>query len=196
MAIVGFAVAVAQEIGLPPIGGYYILNLLYPLWILPIFGSIRLAHPKSYYAYWFYRCNPAKYFRAVQRFGLEAEYADLVARQVSELTDDERKYIQSMQRLIDTGTVWKLSGFIRKEAERFNCARTLQTTTKRPKAALTHTMQYPVWWKNGAELAQMRSNQSRSSQPMAVVKSRFDFMKQFPMFATLAAASVSSAPTR
>jgi hypothetical protein len=57
-------------------------------------------------------------------------------------------------------------------------------------------MQYPVWWKNRAELAQMRSNQSRSSQPLAVVKSRFDFMKQFPMFATLAAASVSSAPTR
>jgi hypothetical protein len=81
MAIVGLAAAVAQEIGLPPIGGYYILNLLYPLWILPIFGAMRLAHPKSYYAYWFYRRNPAKYFRAVQRFGLENEYADLIAQQ-------------------------------------------------------------------------------------------------------------------
>jgi hypothetical protein len=30
-AIVGIAAGVAQEIGLPPIGGYYILNLLYPL---------------------------------------------------------------------------------------------------------------------------------------------------------------------
>jgi hypothetical protein len=29
----------------------------------------------------------------------------------------------------------------------------------------------------------------RSSQPLAGVISRFDFMKQFPMFATLAAAS-------
>jgi hypothetical protein len=54
-AIVGIAVGVAQEIGLPPIGGYYILNLLYPLWLLPIFGAIRLARPESYYANWFYR---------------------------------------------------------------------------------------------------------------------------------------------
>jgi hypothetical protein len=97
MAIVGFVAAVAQEIGLPPIGGYYILNPIYPLWLLPIYGAMRLAHPKSYYAYWFYRRNPAKYFRAAQRFGLEAEYADLVARQVNELTDDERKHIESMQ---------------------------------------------------------------------------------------------------
>jgi hypothetical protein len=37
---------------------------------------------------------------------------------------------------------------------------------------------------------------SRSSQPMAVVKSTFDFMKQFPMFATLAPASGGSALSR
>ena len=30
MAIVGLIAAVAQEVGLPPIGGYYILNLIYP----------------------------------------------------------------------------------------------------------------------------------------------------------------------
>ena len=34
------------------------------------------------------------------------------------------------------------------------------------------------------------------SQPLAVVKSTFDFMKQFSMFATLAAASGGSAPSR
>jgi hypothetical protein len=34
------------------------------------------------------------------------------------------------------------------------------------------------------------------SQPLAAVKSTFDFMKQFRMFATLAAASGGSAPSR
>jgi hypothetical protein len=37
---------------------------------------------------------------------------------------------------------------------------------------------------------------SRWSQPLAAVKSAFNFMKQFPMFATLAAASGGSAPSR
>jgi hypothetical protein len=37
---------------------------------------------------------------------------------------------------------------------------------------------------------------NRWSQPLAAVKSRFDFMKQFSMFATFAAASGSSAPSR
>jgi|SRR6476469_2029807 len=37
---------------------------------------------------------------------------------------------------------------------------------------------------------------NRWSQPLAVVMSTFDFMKQFPMFATLAAASGGSAPSR
>jgi hypothetical protein len=115
--ILGVGAAIAQYVGLPPIGGYYILNLIYPLWLLPVYGALRLAHPESYYAYWFYRRNPAKYFRAVQRFGMEAEYADLVARQVGELTDDEKKHIKAVQHLIDTGTVWKLSGLFRREAE-------------------------------------------------------------------------------
>jgi hypothetical protein len=35
-----------------------------------------------------------------------------------------------------------------------------------------------------------------SSQPLAVVKSTFDFMKEFSMFATLTAASGGSAPSR
>jgi hypothetical protein len=79
MAIVGLVAAVAQQVGLPPIGGYYILNLIYPLWLLPVFGAMRLAHPMSYYANWFYRRNLHKYWRAVERFGLIEEYATMVA---------------------------------------------------------------------------------------------------------------------
>ena len=78
-AVVGIVAGVAQEIGLPPIGGYYILNLLHPLWLLPIFGAMRLAHPESYYANWFYRRNLHKYWRAVERFGLIEEYAAMIA---------------------------------------------------------------------------------------------------------------------
>jgi hypothetical protein len=37
---------------------------------------------------------------------------------------------------------------------------------------------------------------NRWSQPLAAVKSTFDFMKQFPMFAALAAARDGSAPFR
>jgi len=37
---------------------------------------------------------------------------------------------------------------------------------------------------------------NRWSQPLTVVMSRFDFMKQFGMFAMLAAASGGSAPSR
>jgi hypothetical protein len=37
---------------------------------------------------------------------------------------------------------------------------------------------------------------NRWSQPLAVVMTTFDFMKQFSMFATLAAASAGSAPSR
>jgi hypothetical protein len=37
---------------------------------------------------------------------------------------------------------------------------------------------------------------NRSSQPLAAVKSTFDFMKQFLVFAMLALASGGSAPSR
>jgi hypothetical protein len=37
---------------------------------------------------------------------------------------------------------------------------------------------------------------NRWSQPLAVVMTRFDFTKQFPMFAALAAASGGSPPSR
>jgi hypothetical protein len=37
---------------------------------------------------------------------------------------------------------------------------------------------------------------NRWSQPLAAVKSTFDFMKQFSMFAMLAAASGGSSPSR
>jgi hypothetical protein len=40
---------------------------------------MRLAHPKSYYANWFYRRNLHKYWRAVERFGLIEEYATMIA---------------------------------------------------------------------------------------------------------------------
>ena len=43
---------------------------------------------------------------------------------------------------------------------------------------------------------QPRHLTNRWSQPLAVVMSTFDFMKQFSMFATLAAASGGSAPSR
>jgi hypothetical protein len=76
-AIIGVAAAVAQYIGLPPIGGYYILNVIYPLAFVPFWGALRLAHPESYYAFWFYRNNPQKYMRAVTRYGMETEYSDL-----------------------------------------------------------------------------------------------------------------------
>lgn len=79
MTIVGIAAAIAQQVGLPPIGGIYILNLIYPLWLLPFIGAMRLAHPSSYYANWFYRHNLHKYWRAVERFGLIEEYATMIA---------------------------------------------------------------------------------------------------------------------
>jgi hypothetical protein len=41
-----------------------------------------------------------------------------------------------------------------------------------------------------------KSNQSLGAQPLAAVKSTFDFMKQFPMFAALAPASGGSALSR
>jgi len=42
----------------------------------------------------------------------------------------------------------------------------------------------------------MKDLTNRWSQPLAVVMTRFNFMKQFPKFATLALASGGSAPSR
>jgi hypothetical protein len=101
-AIVGIGAGVAQEIGLPPIGGIYILNLLYPLWLLPIFGAIRLARPDSYYANWFYRHNLHKYWRAVERFGMIAEYAAMIAGNIEVSREFEsflRRKLTPKQRL-------------------------------------------------------------------------------------------------
>jgi hypothetical protein len=102
MAIVGLIAAVAQEAGLPPIGGYYILNLIYPLWLLPFIGAVRLAHPKSYYANWFYGRNLHKYWRAVERFGLIEEYATMIAGDTELSTEFElflRRKLTPEQRL-------------------------------------------------------------------------------------------------
>src|SRR5882724_9305719 len=87
MAIVGLVAAVAQQIGLPQIGGIYIFNLIYPLWLLPFLGAMRLANPKSYYANWFYRSNIRKYWRSVVRFGLIEEYTGMIAED-SELSSE------------------------------------------------------------------------------------------------------------
>jgi hypothetical protein len=81
MAIIGFMAAIAIAVWtLPPIGGYYVLNILYPISFIPIWGAIRLAHPESYWAYWFYRKNQRKYMRAVMRFGMVNEYLELQDR--------------------------------------------------------------------------------------------------------------------
>ena len=92
-AVIGIVAGVAQEIGLPSIGGYYILNLLYPLWLLPIFGAIRLARPDSYYANWFYRRNLHKYWRSVERFGMIAEYATMIAGNI-ELSNEFEVFLR------------------------------------------------------------------------------------------------------
>jgi len=42
----------------------------------------------------------------------------------------------------------------------------------------------------------MKDLTNRWSQPLAGVKSTFNFMKQFPVFATLGPASGGSAPSR
>jgi hypothetical protein len=40
MAIIGFMAAIAIAVWtLPPIGGYYILNILYPISFIPIWGG-------------------------------------------------------------------------------------------------------------------------------------------------------------
>jgi hypothetical protein len=50
--------------------------------ILPFFGAMRLARPKSYYAYWFYRRNLRKYWGAIETFGLIEEYATVLAADI------------------------------------------------------------------------------------------------------------------
>ena len=59
------------------ITGNYLTNILWPLAYAPVWGALRLAHPKSYWAWWFYRNNPKKYGRALVRFGLVAEFEAL-----------------------------------------------------------------------------------------------------------------------
>jgi hypothetical protein len=71
--VAGVAAFIAANVQLP-IGGIYVQSLIDLLWLWPFYGAFRLANPKSYYAFWFYRRNLPKYFRAVQRFGLEKEW--------------------------------------------------------------------------------------------------------------------------
>lgn len=48
------------------------------LWPYAMIVAIRLAHPESYYANWFYRRNLHKYWRAVERFGLIPEHSAMI----------------------------------------------------------------------------------------------------------------------
>jgi hypothetical protein len=66
----------------PLITGNYILNLLSPFEFAPYWGALRLAHPKSYWAFWFYRNKKPKYYRAVERFGLKEESSALIGKEV------------------------------------------------------------------------------------------------------------------
>jgi hypothetical protein len=101
-AIIGVAAAAAQYLGLPPIGGFYILNVIYPLAFVPFWGALRLAHPESYYAFWFYRRNLHKYWRAVERFGCVEEYATMIAGDIEVSSEFElflRRKLTPEQRL-------------------------------------------------------------------------------------------------
>jgi hypothetical protein len=59
------------------ITGNYLTNILWPSAYAPVWGALRLAHPKSYWAWSFYRNNPKKYERTLVRFGMVAELAAL-----------------------------------------------------------------------------------------------------------------------
>lgn len=78
LIVEGVVVSIIIYVG-PMITGNYLTNILWPLAYVPVWGALRLAHPKSYWANWFYRRNLHKYWRAVERFGLIEEYATTIA---------------------------------------------------------------------------------------------------------------------
>jgi hypothetical protein len=76
LIVLGVVVSIITYVG-PMITGNYLTNILWPLSYAPVWGALRLAHPKSYWAWWLYRNNPKKYERALVRFGIVAELAAL-----------------------------------------------------------------------------------------------------------------------
>ena len=78
LIVEGVVVSIIVYVG-PMITGNYLTNILWPLAYAPVWGALRLAHPESYWANWFYRRNLHKYWRAVERFGLIEEYAAMIA---------------------------------------------------------------------------------------------------------------------
>src|SRR5262249_41195549 len=81
LLVVGIVSSILIYFGLL-ITGNYILNLLSPFEFAPYWGALRLAHPKSYWAFRFYRNKPSKYYRAVQRFRLEEQSSALIGKEV------------------------------------------------------------------------------------------------------------------
>src|SRR5260370_37052769 len=59
LIVLGVVVSIITYVG-PMITGNYLTNILWPLAYAPVWGALRLAHPKSYWARWFYRNNPKK----------------------------------------------------------------------------------------------------------------------------------------
>jgi hypothetical protein len=66
----------------------------------------------------------------------------------------------------------------------------------RQKSALNRSAENGTCILSKIDVAIERGLTNRWSQPLAVVKSMFDFMKQFSVFATLVPASGGSAPSR
>ena len=73
IALASMAAAIVDPI---PIAGMYWHHIItQPLLWLPFIAAIRLGRPDSYWAYWFYRRNLHKYWRAVERFGFSGSYS-------------------------------------------------------------------------------------------------------------------------
>jgi len=89
LIVLGVVVSIITYVG-PMITGNYLTNILWPLAYAPVWGALRLAHPKSYWAWWFYRRNTPKYLRAVQRFGLEQEWINMASENISSEIQEKR----------------------------------------------------------------------------------------------------------
>jgi hypothetical protein len=81
LSIIGIVSSILIYFG-PLITGNYVLNLLSPFEFAPYWGALRLAHPTSYWAFWFYRNKRPKYYRAVERFGLKEESSALIGKEL------------------------------------------------------------------------------------------------------------------
>jgi cell fate (sporulation/competence/biofilm development) regulator YlbF (YheA/YmcA/DUF963 family) len=101
LIVEGVVVSIIVYVG-PMITGNYLTNILWPLAYAPVWGALRLAHPESYWANWFYRRNLHKYWRSVERFGMIAEYSARIAGNVEASQEFEaflRRKLTPEQRL-------------------------------------------------------------------------------------------------